>query len=602
MYLAVVQFNPKTGALRENCERALEMIDELAALSYPPDLVVFPAFALSGAELGGLTMHNAFAAEALDVAQHFMEKASLPTLIGTVLPRPALASTRFICEEEVLFAMGGKGTTLGFLDLENSAELQDYVESIQIKLGGLSVTVVLDDFIDPEAHYNDSDVIISLLARPFQETNGLLTASSQIDSLRSDAQSNNAWVVVANLCGGEDCYVYEGASLVIAPNGGVVESAPAFEEAVFTVNLTMQPEEELNGLKSVSDITEKTNSENATAALSSELRKLDVKKIRPLLPYEAIWKALCVGLRDYVLKNGFTDVVLGLSGGIDSAVVATLAVDALGAEKVHGILMPSECSSPSSITDAEALAHNLGIATLEYDIKSLNEAFLEKSQSVIGSTGSNLAIQNVQARLRMTVLMHLSNSYNWLMLNTGNKSEAAVGYSTLYGDTAGALAPLGGIYKTDVYGLAEWRNSRELIIPQAILEKEPSAELYPDQKDSDSLPPYEVLDQILRLHIDENLGVDEIMEFINNYPIETSITSDLVLEVLAKVKNSEFKRRQEPWCFQFDSINITEHRAWPLTNGFNDHCRDIVAPTEILNYLSSMRNQVGNSGFNFTDN
>jgi NAD+ synthase (glutamine-hydrolysing) len=331
-------------------------------------------------------------------------------------------------------------------------------------------------------------------------------------------------------------------------------------------------------------------------------RQFDHKRIIPLLPYEASWRALTLGVGDYVRKNGFEVVVLGLSGGIDSAVTAALAVDALGAENVHGVLMSSPNSSPGSVTDAEALAANLGITTLNFPISEMFEGFLPQSKAVLGTPGSDLAIQNLQARLRTVILMHLSNTYGWLLLNTGNKSEAAMGYSTLYGDTAGAIAPLGNIYKTDVYGLATWRNSRSLVIPQEIIEKEPSAELYPGQKDADALPPYEVLDQILRLHIEENLGVDEILEFLSEYPIKTDIDEQMILDVLVSVRKSEFKRRQEPMSFQFDAIDMTQHRAWPVTNGFTDHSRDIIAPTEIVNYLSMMYREVGPSGFDFMDN
>lgn len=598
MYIAVVQFNPKVGALRENLERILAQIDELAQLPYPPDLVVFPAFALTGAELGGLVTHNAFAAEALDVAQSFIQKSSLPTLIGTVLPRPAMAGTRFVCEEEVLFAANGRGTALGFLDLQSTAEMQDYVESIQIKLDGLSIAVILDDFIDPDAHYSESDVIISMLARPYQDTNGLLTASNQIDSIRTDAVVNNSWIVVANLCGGEDAYVYEGASLVIAPDGTVVDSAPPFEEAYFTVNLyktSLVDQAVSHSLKA---------GEGAGTELRSpaELRKLDKKRILPLLPYDATWRALSTGIRDYVRKNGFEDVVIGLSGGIDSAVVAALAVDALGGEHVHGIIMPSPYSSEGSITDAQALARQLGMSSMVFPITNAFEGFKRDALEVLGSEGSDLAQQNLQARLRAVILMHISNTNNWLTLNTGNKSEAAVGYSTLYGDTIGAIAPLGSLYKTDVYGLANWRNSRSEIIPQAIIDKEPSAELAPGQKDTDSLPPYELLDQILRLHIDENLGVDEILEFFSNYPIQTDVSTDTILDVLTRVQRSEYKRRQEPLSFLFDGVDISEHRAWPITNGFADHSRDIIAPNELLGYLSTLYRESSSTGSNFLDN
>ena len=607
MFIALVQFNPKVGALAENSERALAIIDELATLAYPPDLVIFPAFALSGAELGGLVNHNAFAAEALDVARSFMQRAALPTLIGTVLPRPAMANTQFVCEEEILFAMNGRGSALGFIDVHNSAEMQDYVESVNLKLNGLSITIVLDDFINPEARYRDSDVIVSMIARPYQETNGLLTASSQIDSLRSDALYNDAWVVVASLCGGEDAFVYEGASLVLAPDGSVVDSAPPFEEAILTVNLSKGREEGESGAKESVSVSDAAQTREATEKRTPFMaRKQDKKKILPLLPYEAIWRALTVGVRDYVQKNGFKGVVLGLSGGIDSAVVTTLAADALGAENVHCILMPSSYSSEGSITDSEALAANLGLTTITFPIKGLYESFLTEATTYLGAPdpagADNSALQNLQARLRMIVLMHLSNANGWLLLNTGNKSEAAVGYSTLYGDTAGALAPLGSLYKTDVYGIANWRNSRSRAIPQAILDKEPSAELFDGQKDSDALPPYDTLDQILRLHIEENLGVDEILEFVNSYPIKTDIDSKTILDVLEKVQRAEFKRRQEPLSFSFDGVDLNDHRAWPITNGFSDHSRDIIAPKEIINYLSVLYRETGQGGFNFLDN
>lgn len=614
MFIAVVQFNPHVGAFRENGERALDIIDELSQLAYPPDLVVFPALALSGVELGGLVTHNAFAAEALDVAQDFMQRAALPTLIGTVLPRPAMAGTRFLCEEEVLLAVNGKGSALGFLDMNASAEMQEYVESIQVTLNGFTVTVVLDDFIDPDAGYGDSDAIISMVARPYQETNGLLTASNQIDSLRADALSNNAWIVVASLCGGEDTSVFEGASLVLAPNGSVVESAPPFEDAVFTVNLSRGGEAAAaaprEGTSGQTDARQggierpvyPGGRRQDRRMILSEARKQDKKKILPLVPYEANWRALTVGVRDYVHKNGFTDAVVGLSGGIDSAVVATLAADALGAEHVHCVMMPSPYSSEDSQSDAEALASNLGMEVTTFPISAVFEHFLAQSGEVLGTEGSGTARQNLQARLRTVILMHLSNTYDWLLLNTGNKSENAIGYSTLYGDTAGAIAPLGGLYKTDVYGLADWRNSRDAVIPLATLRREPSAELYSGQKDTDDLPPYDTLDQILRLHIEENLGVDEILEFFNNYPIKTVVDTSTILDVLDRVRRAEYKRRQEPMAFQFEGVSLNEHRAWPVSNGFKDHSRDIIAPGEILKYLGQIYRETHAGGFNFLDN
>jgi NAD+ synthetase len=572
MYIAVVQFNPTTGALQQNCRQILAIVDELAALPYPPDLVVFPAYALTGVDLGGLIYHNAFAAECLDIARAFMSLVKLPTLIGTLLPRPIKDGQVFLCEPEVLFCQNGQGGPLGFVDLHNQMEYEGYVDSVSLKINGHKITVLLDDYPDTSAEYQNSDAIIMMLARDYQDTNAMFTSSKMIENLRSDAQHYDAWMVVANLVGGEDATVFEGASIVVAPNGTVVESAPAFESARFTVNLS--------------------------SAKSSEINKL----VKPLLPYEADWKALTVAVRDYVQKNGFEDVVLGLSGGIDSAVTAALAVDALGAKHVHGILMPSPNSSAGSVTDAQQLAQKLGISTVLFPISQAYALFKSLFLNQNETEGSILAVQNLQARLRTIILMHYSNTYDWLLLNTGNKSEAAMGYSTLYGDTAGAFAPLGNIYKTDVYGLANWRNDQGVVIDQSILDKAPSAELYPGQLDSDNIPPYDVLDYILRLHIEDNAGVDEIVEYLANDSGTPEIDVKTIIDTLNQVRSSEFKRRQEPLAPQLGGLDVTGERHWPITNGFEDHYRELVAPSEIINYLKNIYRDSKLNGNDFLDN
>jgi NAD+ synthase (glutamine-hydrolysing) len=284
-------------------------------------------------------------------------------------------------------------------------------------------------------------------------------------------------------------------------------------------------------------------------------------------------------------KNGFSDVVLGLSGGIDSAVTAALAVDALGPERVHGVLMPGPYSSPGSVSDAAALANNLGIATLTMPITSSFEAFKQASVSAIGNEGSPVALQNLQARIRTIHLMHLSNTFGWLLLNTGNKSEAAMGFSTLYGDTAGAFAPLGNVYKEDVYALAAWRNQQKPLIPQPIIDKAPSAELYEGQRDEDTLPPYALLDRILRLHIEDGLGVDQILEFTRHEAGEQPLDAQTVGKVLEAVKRAEYKRRQEPLAPSIGYLDLTADRSWPLTNGFTDHYRNLMGAVSIVDYL-----------------
>jgi NAD+ synthase (glutamine-hydrolysing) len=324
--------------------------------------------------------------------------------------------------------------------------------------------------------------------------------------------------------------------------------------------------------------------------------------VKPLLPYEADWKALELSIRDYVTKNGFTDVVIGLSGGIDSAVTATLAVDALGSEHVHGVLMPGPYSSEGSITDSIEFAQNLAISTTTLPITKPLEAFTELSSEVLGQEGSFLAKQNIQARIRTVLLMHLSNTFGWLLLNTGNKSEAAMGFSTLYGDTAGALAPLGNVYKTDVYGLAQWRNEQHVAIPLAIIEKEPSAELYDGQKDEDSLPPYELLDRILRLHIEEGMGVDQILTAALEDPAGETLTAALVEQVLNTIRSAEYKRRQEPLAPSLGFLDMGGDRDWPITNGFKDHHRDLKPDVALVDYLEMIRSWKRPSGWEFLAN
>lgn len=251
---------------------------------------------------------------------------------------------------------------------------------------------------------------------------------------------------------------------------------------------------------------------------------------------ELVYKSLVMGLREYFAKNGLQKCVVGLSGGIDSALVCTLAVAALGAENVHGILMPSQYSSDHSLKDAEDLANNLGVGYDIIPIKDCFDTLWATMKPLFGERAEDVTEENMQARIRGTILMAYSNKFGALVLNTTNKSEAAMGYGTLYGDSCGALSVIGDLYKTEVYELSEWINRDKEIIPWNSIRKEPSAELRPDQKDSDSLPEYEELDAILNLYIEGQLSHDEI--------VEEGYDSDLVAEVIAKVQRNEWKRLQ----------------------------------------------------------
>ncbi|MCR4817236.1 MAG: NAD+ synthase [Bacteroidales bacterium] len=313
----------------------------------------------------------------------------------------------------------------------------------------------------------------------------------------------NASLVFVNRIGGEGPFLFAGGSMALNAAGSVLCQFPYFEECSETVDLQL--------LTSIDDD-----------------EKPEV--------VELVYKALVMGLREYFAKNGLQRCVVGLSGGIDSALVCALAAAALGPENVHGILMPSQYSTDHSVKDAEDLANNLGVQYDIVPIKDCFDALRATMKPVFGDRAEDVTEENMQARIRGTILMSYSNKFGALVLNTTNKSEAAMGYGTLYGDSCGAISVIGDLYKTEVYELSEWINREKEIIPWNSIHKAPSAELRPGQKDSDSLPDYAVLDAILNLHIEEQLSLDEI--------VEEGYDSDLVAQVIRKVKQNEWKRLQ----------------------------------------------------------
>lgn len=333
-----------------------------------------------------------------------------------------------------------------------------------------------------------------------------------------------ASLVYANRTGGEGPYLYAGGSLAMNAAGGVLCQLPYFEQACQTVDMQL--------------IDTLADDEKPEAV-------------------ELVYKALVCGLRDYFGKNGLHRAVLGLSGGIDSALVATLAVDALGAENVHGLLMPSQYSTDHSVRDAEELAHNLGMG---YDIVPIAPMFEQMKAAlkpVFGDRAEDVTEENLQARIRGTLVMSYANKFGALALNTTNRSEAAMGYGTLYGDSCGSLAVIADLYKTEVYQLSEWINRDGIRIPQNTIDKAPSAELRPGQKDSDSLPDYGVLDAILGLYLDEQMCEDEI--------VEEGYDRAVVADVIRKVGRNEWKRLQFAPQLKVSPVSFGLDRRWPIS-------------------------------------
>jgi NAD+ synthase (glutamine-hydrolysing) len=363
------------------------------------------------------------------------------------------------------------------------------------------------------------------------------------------AREAKAPLAYVNMTGGQDDLVFDGDSIVVDKSGSVIARAPQFEDGVMLVDVDVEPATSTPDVV-ISEspvVLEKTLTPGIAHRLGDE---------------EEIWNAIVVGLRDYVTKNGFTSVLVGLSGGIDSALVAALAVDALGPDRVHGVGMPSKYSSEHSLADAEQIAKNTGLGFRVVEIQSMVDAFRKQ----VDLTG--LAEENLQARVRGTTLMGISNQHGHLVLATGNKSELACGYSTLYGDAVGGYAPIKDIYKTDVWALSRWRNSVARAagemppIPENSITKEPSAELRPDQKDSDSLPEYEILDKALMAYVDEDMGHDEL--------IAAGFDKDLVIRVIGMVDKAEYKRRQYPPGTKVSKRAFGKDRRLPMTSKWRE--------------------------------
>ena len=370
-------------------------------------------------------------------------------------------------------------------------------------------------------------VLLNINASPFHRGK----AAEREAMLAARARAAGVPLVYLNLVGGQDELVFDGASLVLASDGTVLHRSPQFAEDGFIVDVP-------------------TGTEPFEPCCVADL----------LEPTEEVYRALVTGLGDYCRKNGFDQVVIGLSGGIDSALTATIAADALGGANVWGITMPSRFSSEGSIADSKALAANLGLRFDEIPMDDIFAQYLAALEPTFAGTDFGVAEENIQSRIRGALLMAVSNKHGPMVVATGNKSEMAAGYATLYGDMAGGFAVLKDVFKTLVFDLARWRNRHGEVIPQNSIDKPPSAELKPDQRDSDSLPPYELLDAILERYIEDDMGPAEI--------IAEGFEADLVRRVARMVDRNEYKRRQAAPGVKITTKAFGRDRRLPITNHF----------------------------------
>ncbi len=569
--IAACQIDTHVGDLDGNVERILAAYRQAEAAG--ADIAAFPELAVTGYPPEDLLLKPGFVAanvEALhEVARHTTDCVAI---VGFVDHARDLHNAAAIC------AGGEVRGVYRKCEIPNYAvfdELRYFARGTEpdalYSVRGVPVGVsVCEDIWNPAGPVADqadsgAEVIVNINASPYAE--GKLARRERM--LATRAADASAALVYVNQVGGQDELVFDGGSMAFGPDGTLLARSPQFVEDVMVVDVEIGP------------VYRKRLLDPRGRPVDEHLPVVDVTPTPvvggeppnhpavpaptiapPLHPDDEVWEALVAGTRAYVDKNGFTDVVVGLSGGIDSSIVAALAVDALGPERVHTVAMPSRYSSDHSLADAEKLAANLGIDHRTIPIEPAHEAVLGMLAPSLAGRDPGLTEENVQSRIRGQILMTLSNAFGWLVLSTGNKSEAAVGYATLYGDTVGGYALIRDVLKTRVFALCRRRNERagHDLIPENVLTKPPSAELRPDQRDDQSLPPYDVLDPVLHAYVELDRTAAEI--------IASGHDPDVVRRVTRLVDGAEYKRRQTPPGPRVTEKAFGKDRRLPITNGF----------------------------------
>ncbi|MEX0850888.1 MAG: NAD+ synthase [Gaiellaceae bacterium] len=566
MRVALAQLNAVVGDLEGNREKILSFLSE--ARSVGADLVIFPELAITGYPPEDLLLRPGFVRAAHESVEEVARAATdVVAFIGTPWFDRDLWNACAVCAEGRVQAVYRKHFLPNYGVFDEHRYFAEGRDLVLVRLGEAYVgPTICEDLWQPGPPATDlalagAQLLVNLSASPYH----VGKAEEREEMLVTRARDTSSFLAFCNLVGGQDELVFDGHSIVLNDAGDVVARSPGFDEHLLVVDI----EPDLAIGRRLRDVRrrELDRSRETTPPVNFvELEAPATPEARvqgALVPFEPeseqMRLALTMGLRDYVEKNGFADVVVGVSGGIDSAVTAALCVDALGPERVRCVSMPSSFSSDDTQTDARRLAESLECDFREIPIERVVEAFHEALHDATDGGLEGLAAENLQARVRGVLLMGLSNTYGWLVVSTGNKSELAVGYSTLYGDMVGGFALLKDVFKTDVFRLARHLNeraSRELI-PTSTIERAPSAELRPDQKDADSIPPYETLDPVLEAYVELDRSREELLE---------EFDAGVVEQVLALVDRAEYKRRQAPPGVKLRPKAFGRDRRTPITS------------------------------------
>jgi NAD+ synthase (glutamine-hydrolysing) len=564
--IAMAQLNTTVGDFEGNLRKMLEALKRAKALG--ADLLTFPELAVCGYPPEDLLFKPHFIAE---------NRRYLKKLVGASVGITIVAG--FADDEEAIYNAAAVIHDGKLVDVYHKIFLPNYGvfdENRYFQPGDKCPVYVIAGVnvgvnICEDIWYEDgpagvqaaagAEVIVNISASPYHFGKG----SAREKMIARQAKDNTAIFAYDNLVGGQDELVFDGGSMILDEKGRLLARGKQFEEDMILADLDIAavaqaPPKKPSSAKSRPwKVTRATLSEKP---FSTEKPAISSKKPEPKSLYAEIYNALVLGTGDYITKNGFKKILVGLSGGIDSSLVAAIAVDALGKTGVVGVAMPSRYSSAGSISDAELLAKNLGIKLLTVPIEDVFQAYCDTLAGAFKGTKPDVTEENIQARVRGNILMALSNKFGWLVLTTGNKSEMATGYTTLYGDMAGGFAVIKDVPKTIVYELARYRNqlAGKELIPSSIIEKPPSAELRPEQKDSDTLPAYELLDPVLKAYVEEDKSVEEI--------VATGINEEVVKRAARLVDGSEYKRRQAPPGVKITTRAFGRDRRLPITNSY----------------------------------
>ena len=571
--LALAQINATVGDIPGNTAKILEYIER--AREAQADLVAFPELAITGYPPEDLLFKTSFLQANVEAMEQVVAASQgMAVVVGYVQMGPDIANAaalgydgKYIDSYQKMYLPNygvfdedryfRRGDSCPVYDINGTKVGINICEDIWYPVGSIAV--------QREA---GAELIVNINASPFHA--GKRAYREKMIATR--AADNELYVAYVNLVGGQDELVFDGASLIYDMNGELVTRGPAFEESLIVADLEIESvfrsrlRDPRPRKENPTILREIGNPRKLMVSAYQDRKRAPLEVTRPvacLSDTAEVYRALVLGTGDYVRKSGFSRALIGLSGGIDSALTATVAVDALGVGNVVGVTMPSRYSSEGSVADSKELADKLGIPCWVVPIEPAHRAFIDMLEPHFEGTQPNVAEENVQARIRGNVLMSISNKFGWLVLTTGNKSEMAMGYATLYGDMAGGFAVIKDVPKTLVYKLCHWRNkhgSPRSPIPLATIEKPPSAELRPDQLDSDSLPPYDLLDPIVKAYVEEDYSYYEMVD-MGHAPAS-------VRQVITLVDRNEYKRRQAPPGVKITPRAFGKDRRLPIVNRY----------------------------------